>query len=216
MRRNPTQHVCRNGLAGTANATSKLCVVGLVLVAAGSGFGQSRPAADLKVPVYMDYQGGVDPSAVSLSRTIASRMFRRIGVTLIWVNSKSCPPDGIRISLTRNSPATLRPGVLADATPYEGTHIRVFGDRIKANKPALVPHLLAHVLVHEIIHILQGCTQHSDRGLMKAQWDEADLAQMLWSDLPIAQEDIDLVRLGIEKRARAAAAHMNQNSLADK
>jgi hypothetical protein len=90
--------------------------------------------------------------------------------------------------------------------PYEGTHIRVFRDRIEANQPALVPHLLAHVLVHEIVHILEGCTRHSEGGVMKAHWGGADFAQMLWGELPIAQEDIDLVHVGMEKRARLAAA----------
>jgi hypothetical protein len=169
--------------------------------------GEARPAADFRVPAYMDYQGGGDLRGANLSKAIASGMLRKIGVTLVWVDSKSCPPEGIHITLTGQTPATLQPGALAYALPYEGTHIRVFRDRIEANQPALVPHLLAHVLVHEIIHILEGCTRHSDRGVMKAHWGGADFAQMLWGELPIAQEDIDLVHVGIGKRAQLAAAH---------
>jgi hypothetical protein len=167
--------------------------------------GEARPAADFRVSIYMDYEGGGDLRSANLSKAIASRMLRKIGVTLVWVDSKSCPPDGIHVTLTGQTPATLQPGALAYALPYEGTHIRVFRDRIEANQPALVPHLLAHVLVHEIIHILEGCTRHSDRGVMKAHWNGVDFAQMLWGELPIAQEDIDLVHVGIEKRARLAA-----------
>jgi hypothetical protein len=40
---------------------------------------------------------------------------------------------------------------------------------------------------------------------MKAHWGGADFAQMLWGELPIAQEDIDLVHAGIGKRAQLAA-----------
>jgi hypothetical protein len=178
--------------------------------------GEAKPAADLKVPVYMDYQGkAAGLGAAHLSMAIASRMFRKIGVTLISVNSRSCPPEGVRITVAGNTPATLQPGALAYAMPYEGTHIRVFLDRIEANQPALVPHLLAHVLVHEIIHILEGYSRHSDHGLMKAHWDDVDRAQMLWADLPIAPEDIYLVHLGIQLRAQLAAAHTNQDSVAD-
>lgn len=169
--------------------------------------GEVRPATDFTVPVYMDNQGDSDLRATNLSKAIASRMCKRIGVTLVWVNSKSCPRDGIRVSLTGHTPATLQPGALAYAMPYEGKHIRVFRDRINANKPELVPHLLAHVLVHEIIHILQGCSRHSDGGVMKAHWDQADFSQMLWAELPIAQEDIDLVQANIAKRPPLAAAH---------
>jgi hypothetical protein len=192
---------------------------GAVAVAMVAGIrlhaGEARPAADFNVPVYMDYQGGGDLRGANLSKAIASRMLRRIGVTLIWVDSGSCSPDGIHITLTGLTPATLQPGALAYALPYEGTHIRVFRDRIEAYLPALVPHLLAHVMAHEIVHILQGCTRHSDHGLMKAHWDSADFAQMLWTDLPISQEDIELVHLGLERRARLAATSTNQNSLAN-
>lgn len=179
-----------------------------VVMAAGVRLhaGDARPTADFRVPVCLDYERGGDLTAVSLSETIASMMFRKIGVTLIWVNSKSCPPDGIRISLTGHTPATLHPGALAYATPYEGTHIRIFRDRIEATRPALVPHLLAHVLVHETIHILQGVSRHSESGVMKAHWDDPDFARMLRTELPIFPEDIELVHLGVEKRARLAAA----------
>ena len=194
--------------------TRKLAVAAVWMAAvAWPASSQSRLAADLRVPVYMDYQGG-DLRAANLSMAIASRMFRRIGVTLIWVTSRSLPPEGIRIALTSNTPASLHPDALADATPYEGTQIRVFRDRIASYKAALAPHLLAHVMVHEIIHILQGGTWHSDRGVMKASWDGADFSQMLSADLSIAQEDADSIHLGIEKRARLAAAHTNQDSLA--
>ena len=183
-------------------------MAGAAMVAAmAAQAGEAKPAADFRVPAYMDYQGGGDLRSANLSKAIASKMLRRIGVTLVWVDSKSCPPEGIHITLTGQTPATLQPGALAYALPYEGTHIRVFRDRIEANQPALVPHLLAHVLVHEIIHILEGCTRHSEGGVMKAHWGGADFAQMRWSDLPIAQEDIDLVHVGIGKRAQLAAAH---------
>jgi hypothetical protein len=177
--------------------------------------GDAMPAADFRVAACMDYQGNGDQGPANLSKEIASRMLRRIGVTLIWVHSKSCPPDAIHITLTSTTPDALRPGELAYALPYEGTHIRVFRDRIEAYQPALVPHLLAYVLVHEIIHILQGCSRHSESGVMKAHWDGADFAQMLWGELSIAQEDIDLVRAGIEGRARLAAARRNRGSLAE-
>ncbi|MGD0670031.1 MAG: hypothetical protein ABSB23_21030 [Bryobacteraceae bacterium] len=192
----------------------KLAVATVWMAAvAGPGFGESRPAADLSVSVYMDYQGGGDLRGANLAKAITSKMLRKIGVTLVWVDSKSCPPEGIHITLTGQTPATLQPGALAYALPYEGTHIQVFRDRIEANQPALVPHLLAHVLVHEIIHILEGCTRHSDHGVMKAHWGGADFSQMLWSELPISQEDIDLIHAGMERRARLATAQTNQDSL---
>jgi hypothetical protein len=49
---------------------------------------------------------------------------------------------------------------------------------------------------------------------MKAHWNGADFAQMLWGELPIIQEDIDLTHAGIERRGRLAAADTDQDSLA--
>jgi hypothetical protein len=199
-----------------AKEMKRAWMAGAAMVAAmAAQAGEAKPAADFRVPAHVDYQGGGDLRSANLSKAIASKMLRRIGVTLVWVDSKSCPPEGIHITLTGQTPATLQPGALAYALPYEGTHIRVFRDRIEANQPALVPHLLAHVLVHEIIHILEGCTRHSDRGVMKAHWGGADFAQMLWSELPISQEDTDLVHAGIERRVRLAATQTNQDSLAE-
>jgi hypothetical protein len=64
----------------------------------------------------------------------------------------------------------------------------------------------AHVLAHEIVHILEGCSRHSASGLMKAQWNKAEISQMQSTDLPIAREDIDLVHRGMEKRASGRRA----------
>ena len=147
----------------------KLAAATVRMVAVVSpGFGQPLPRVDLRVSVYMDYQADGDLSVGNLSKAIASRIFRSVRVTLMWVNSRSCPPDGILISLTGNTSANLHPGAQAHATPFEGAHTRIFQDRIHAGKPALAPHLLAHVLVHELIQILEGCTWQSGRGARNA------------------------------------------------
>jgi len=51
--------------------------------------------------------------------------------------------------------------------------------------PNQVSSVLAHVLVHEVTHILQGIPRHSESGVMKAQWDSNDFAQMTWEASPL-------------------------------
>jgi hypothetical protein len=120
----------------------------------------------------------LDPRSFQ-ARALASEMFAAIGVTMMWRAVPGCPEEGIRITLTENTPDSLLPGALAYALPYEGTHIRVLYDRVAQFPKALLPHLLAHVLVHEITHILQGVAQHSSQGIMKARWDRLDRSRML-------------------------------------
>ena len=172
--------------------------------------GISLHAADGKsvplrsVAVCMHYEG--DFAANNLARATASKLFRGIGVALDWAKPGSCPADGIQIALGRNTPETLRPGALAYALPSEGRSIRVFLDRIETARPALAPHLLAYVLVHEITHVIQGISYHSDHGVMKAHWDGRDLDRMQWDELRFDQEDVALIRLGLDKRAEVASA----------
>src|SRR5260370_28543152 len=97
------------------------------------------------------------------------------------------------------------PEAVAAAWPYEGTHIEVAYDRVKAVPASQQAALLAHVLVHEITHILQGISRHAPTGIMKAHWEEADYRAMRRNPLPFTPDDIELIRMGLEKRANRQA-----------
>jgi hypothetical protein len=160
-------------------------------------------AAERSITVCTEFSTGVEWA--TRSRWIASEMFANIGVTVDWRHDfKLCPSDAIRISVGVNTPGTLLPGALADALPYEGTHIRVFYDRIvEKHAKREVPSVMAHVLVHEITHILQAINRHSESGVMKATWGPRDFREMSFKPLGFAPEDIDLIYRGLVYRARA-------------
>jgi hypothetical protein len=65
----------------------------MVAVAMAAGMrvdaGEAKPAADFRVSIYMDYEGGGDLRGANLSKAIAAKILRKIGVTLVWVDSKS-------------------------------------------------------------------------------------------------------------------------------
>lgn len=133
-------------------------------------------------------------------------MFGRIGVNLHWHGPRHCPAGGIQLSFSRLTPSTLKPGALAYAMPYEGTHIVVFLDRVEAIAPVQGRILLAHIFVHEIGHILQGVCRHSAQGIMKANWDLNDYRRMRMAPLTFTETDIELIHLGWDSRARLLAA----------
>jgi hypothetical protein len=142
------------------------------------------------------------------AKSIAGKMFAKIAVTTRWHDDwHVCPADALQIWLDANTPVKFFPGALAYARPYEGTQIHVFLDRvIKEPSSKLRPILLAHVMVHEITHILEGVSSHSDRGVMKAQWDSRDFSEMAWRPLPFAMQDVELIHAGLAKRTAILAA----------
>jgi len=139
-------------------------------------------------------------SQVVRAEAQATAMFAAIGVKLDWRCRNSTPPKPIVISLAARTPENRKDGELAYALPYEGTHIVILYDRVRKMQPNQVPAVLAHVLVHELTHILQGFPRHSESGVMKAQWDSQDVAQMTWKPLPFTDDDIDLIQRGLDAR----------------
>lgn len=161
-----------------------------------------------KVAICMDT---TPASEVVRAEAQASQMFAAIGVRLDWSCRKSSLQQAIVITLAARTPETRKPGELAYALPYEGTHIVVLYDRVRKMAPNQVPAVLAHVLVHEITHILQGFPRHSESGVMKADWDSQDFAQMSWKPLPFTPADVDLIHRGMdarEARSLMAANHV--------
>ena len=61
--------------------------------------------------------------------------------------------------------------------------------------------LLAYILAHELAHAIEGHDRHSDSGILKARWSDADWFQMLKHKLTFTDEDVDLIRQGLDARA---------------
>lgn len=179
----------------------KSFVTTLVFFAAASTAHASKriPAADFQVNVCAEpFVSDVQLSAAQIT---ASNIFGRIGVVLNWRTTTNCPAGALQIRFSTATPENLKPGALAYAMPYEGTHIVVFLDRVMLAVPKeRMQILLAYVMVHEITHVLQAVDRHSDTGLMKSHWDSADLGAMARGKLTFTPDDIDLIYMGIGRR----------------
>jgi hypothetical protein len=141
------------------------------------------------------------------AQTLANEVFASAGVNIDWrrgqpSRSLSRSEKPIVVEMITDTPRELKPGALAFARPYEGVHITLFYDRVRAaSEPQLTPNVLAHVLVHEITHILQGTCRHSDTGVMKARWNHTDYMEMGLKPLSFTEEDVQLIRGGLVARA---------------
>ena len=158
------------------------------------------PAAEPQVVVCMTHTE--DMGLQSQAKKVASVILASSGVKIQWHDPSKCPAEAIIITLSNNEPASLRPGLLAYALPFEGTHVVVFYDRVKndrvKNRPGYASSVLGHVIAHEITHILQGAMWHSETGIMKAQWSGADFQEMDWKPLQFTDEDIMRIQRGLK------------------
>ena len=180
----------------------KIRAAAMIMMAAGFS-GRELAAGELQrtVTVYMvDEHIASGPAAFAKDQ--ASKMFAQIGVRIEWRSAgRSLPPDALVVEMLEQASPTRCAGALACAKPFEGVHIYVFYDRIRATVPgSMTSPLLAHVLVHEITHILQGSNRHSASGIMKAQWDENDFARMPRKSLLFSPSDVLLIERGLEAR----------------
>jgi hypothetical protein len=166
--------------------------------------GQSPTEIMRSLTVCLDADVAARTSVLRAEASV-SQMFAGIGLLITWRNGmRDCAAQEIRVDLRHRTPASLKPGALAYARPYEGTDIRVFFDRISGNwQPRMVPVILAHVLAHEITHILERINRHSSYGIMKAHWGAQDYSQMGFKPLEFAPEDIDLIYIGLAFRSHS-------------
>jgi hypothetical protein len=149
----------------------------------------------------------VGMKAAAFAKAQATKMFAIIGVQIQWrdVGRTLLPDNAIVVDIVEQAPLNECGGALACAKPYEGTHIRVFYDRLQTTVGEnMIPALLGHVMVHEITHVLQGTNRHTDRGVMKAHWDANDFGQMRSRPLPFTDSDVTLIKLGLAVREAAS------------
>ena len=188
-----------------------LSVMTIATVAAASVWATEAPTPNRRVTVCIEV--GNHQFLLTRAKTIAEGMFAEVGVKIDWHRDYACPREAIRIDFSEDR-FNHFPRAYAYALPYEGTHIRVFFDRLQEQgDPERLPALLAHVLVHEIAHILQGVSRHSDSGVMKAFWTAADYSEMGFKPLHFTQTDVDLINFGLDARASRKAAGASTPSM---
>ena len=56
---------------------------------------------------------------------------------------------------------------------------------------------MAYVLAHELAHAMQGVARHSESGILKAHWSNADCVEMAFHTLAFTQFDVELIHRGL-------------------
>ncbi len=178
-----------------------LLAVGMPLVGSGKNASGAPGILPSGYHVTACFQPSAHGATMIRAQYLSSRIFAGVGLLLDWTpaDRRCASESAVKITFRNSTRPTELPGALAYALPYEGSHIVVFYDRVeKSIEPSDVPSLLAHVIVHEITHLIQGLNRHSESGIMKARWSEADFSRMAREPLTFTDADLWLIRSGLE------------------
>jgi hypothetical protein len=192
--------------------------------AAGGG---DKPKAVITVRVY-DY-AHLDPKTLRDAEAEAGQIFRQGGIQTNWMD---CPPgrgsapylhvckwevdsgDLILNILPQSMARRLksRDDILGSAyvarDGVAGSVASVFFDRIKeASERANVAsyRVLADVMAHEAGHLILGANSHTERGVMRGEWEMQDLESLGWHDLKFSAPQVEELRLKAVDRLAWAA-----------
>jgi hypothetical protein len=161
-------------------------------------------AQNLEIAVGLKDAEIAPPDILMQAQLTASRIYAGIGVKLKW---SSYDATDLRVQFDAGVTAAFHAGALGYAAPYggRGSVAHVLFDRVsQVSSAGQMGVLLGHVIAHELGHILEGTDGHADRGIMKAQWNAKDLAEMIFRPLPFTQDDAELIREGIPARKHPA------------
>jgi hypothetical protein len=174
---------------------------------------QSTPG--LKVRVYGF--PGLSPTVLREAYTEASRMLRPMPIDLEWVDCDSqvlsieCKSPQLLTDLTVHVVAKARPPATASAlglTAWSGGDgaAFVFYDRVIAMRThtILLSSILGRVMAHEITHLLLPQQDHSEVGLMRAQWTSDDLRIASSARLELPASSAQLMRQEALRRVLGA------------
>jgi hypothetical protein len=202
---------------------NKILVLGMMVQAISSARDRVTPenpdSVQPEVLVRVFDAGGLSGMTMSHAEFVAKQILASAGVRLRWTSSAIPKHPDLQTTACETAttvetidirfasvPPEYKRGVLAEAHPFAkcGVRITVFFDRVsRLFETRLAPDasILGHVLAHEIGHVLLKLENHSEAGLMKAQWNDHDLAKMRSKKFTFTPDEIAMIQSNLARRA---------------
>jgi hypothetical protein len=142
----------------------------------------------LTINVVVIDEVGVPAATKRQAQEKASRIFKGLGMTLVWLPAEAPPAGSLIVKIVGaplgqkgKNPTVL--GIAARSKEGRGGIAWLYHRRIAELAQALsldVSQMMGHVVAHEMGHLLLPHGSHSMAGLMKGEWDtrQAVLASM--------------------------------------
>jgi hypothetical protein len=204
-------------------------VVLLAVIGSGSVYAAEKTCTAVYASdVYLSKRDG-SSELLRPGKLVASSIFAKIGVHLHWregelPSTQSGAGDGaiqrvFGVRMVEHAPKTATRDALASAriVGSSGTEITVYKDRLQdflnihSNLAGVSGLGAGYVLAHELAHVMQGVARHSELGILKAQWSNADFEAMIFHKLAFTDFDVDLIHRGLELQLADAAAPAASN-----
>jgi len=151
---------------------------------------QDQPPS-LKIYVYN--HAGVSEQTLNQAEDRARKIFRQSGVETTWYNCSAHGMGGANCSGSLDR-GTIVVQIVHDTEKLKtevfgtafigrsgyGSYADVFFDRAQQlcqDAKVGLPDILGHIISHEMGHLLLGTDSHSRLGIMRATWDNTELAQ---------------------------------------
>jgi hypothetical protein len=143
---------------------------------------KAEPLEPMTVSVLMIDQTGLAESMILRAEAEATRIYRALGVDVIWVKPDSAAANfdlTVKIvsqPLSTKEVATDALGVAAGTRTARGKTAYAFCRRIEefsARHSVDAGRILGHVIAHELGHLLLPYNAHARSGIMTGGWDDA-------------------------------------------
>lgn len=210
----------------------------ILTVAAATSFASHATArereSDLGIAVRVYNYAEVSPATLRKSEKEASRIFREAGIETVWLDcptsvakAADCPacepPLGalgvdLRI-LSKSMALRVRTGreqlgfALESQRPGSASAAWVFYHRVEQlaeSKDVDQGQVLGHAIAHEIGHLLLGPDSHSNRGIMRANWDRKYLQDAAQGHLWFTPDQAKLIRTDVQARIAMSEASVTR------
>jgi hypothetical protein len=199
---------------------------GFLLVPTGTA-AQGVPSSHLTVRIYD--AAGVSGLELRTAERMADDVFRNAGVTVWWRHCVASVPSTAQHGDTCGdvvqpievlvrlvtAPAAAEPNVLGyslvDRLARTGTLSTVYVDTVRRLAARLRTSrgvLLGLTMAHELGHLLLGRDLHSDRGLMRAHWDDESLRGGVTGGLRFSSAETAEISTALTVRANASPTQL--------
>jgi hypothetical protein len=181
-----------------------------------------------QVIVYVYDQAGVPANVLAKAEQEIDRLLSKASVSVMWVNCgrnngiSACREESTAGQLmVRIVPRALTLSDMAYGAAFlgadgRGRYADVFFAAVRqlqnAETRASQSQVLGYVMAHEVGHLLLGSNAHSNLGIMRPYWSEAELQSISMGRLSFTRDQCVKIRerLDAEEESTAKGAHAGE------
>jgi hypothetical protein len=174
-----------------------LCVVTMAVL--GVSAEEAEPIT-LRVRFLDDV--GVPADVAETARNEVSGIFRRSQISLTWIEFDACQGSCFTIKMVSKllgdksrNPKVI--GIAPGTREVRGKLAYIFYERVRVYSAQLgldTAQMLGHVIAHELGHLLLPYGSHTVAGIMRSEWDRAQVTSAASGTLRFTPVQVELIR----------------------